>query len=395
MSILPAVIFWSFISFVLALLYIALLLFYVEHWQNQASFVETDIRRKTTVSIIIPARNESARILTCLDAVLHQNYPANLYEVIVVDDFSNDDTYALASSIQKHNLRVFQLATLLSDEQEHIHSYKKKAIEKAIDQSKAELIVCIDADVVMNEKWLRTIVAFYEKTECLMIAAPVMFHHQSSFLNHFQVLDFCGMMVSTAAVLESQQGIMCNGANLAYARQAFHYVQGFKDVDNFGSGDDVFLMHKIHTAFPGACRFLKSKVATVYTEAQPNISTFFSQRFRWASKNKHFKDRKINAQLLIVLCINISIVLNFCCWVFNCLFCFWESSSFGILLLLQLGVKSLADYIYLSTGATFFNQKASLWWFVPAQMAHIIYIVVVGVFGNFLPYQWKGRQYKK
>lgn len=384
---------WYIISFILALLYIALMLFYVEQWQNQKEFTTTDISRNTTVSIIIPARNESAHILNCLDAVLHQNYPANLYEVIVIDDFSEDDTFALASSIQKHNLRVFKLAALLADEQETIHSYKKKAIEKAIDQSQAELIVCIDADVVMGEKWLRTLVAFYEQTQCLMIAAPVMFNQRPTFTARFQTLDFCGMMVTTAAVVESGNGLMCNGANLAYTRKAFHYVQGFKEVDSFGSGDDVFLMYKIHAAFPGACRFLKSKTATVFTEAQLNTKAFFNQRLRWASKNKHFKDRKINAQLVIILLTNLSIVFNFFCWMLNLVFSFYDGAVFGYVLLIQLGIKSLADWIYLSTGATFFNRKAMLWWFIPAQVAHIIYISVVGVLGNFSSYQWKGRMY--
>jgi len=246
---------------------LALIIFYVEHWQNITEFTESEISRNTTVSIIVPARNESAHIINCLDAVLHQNYPANLYEVIVVDDFSEDDTFALANSLQKHNLRVFQLSTLLADEEEPVHAYKKKAIEKAIDQSHAELIVTIDADVVMNEKWLRTLVTFFEQTQCLMIAAPVMFHQRKSFIAHFQALDFCGMMVTTGAVIESRNGLMCNGANLAYTRKVFDYVQGFKGVDNIGSGDDVFLMYKINQAFPGACRFLKAKVATVYTEA--------------------------------------------------------------------------------------------------------------------------------
>lgn len=379
----------------LALLYIALLLFYVGQWQNQKEFISTEISRKTTISIVIPARNENGNILNCLDAVLHQNYPANLYEVIVIDDFSEDDTFALASSIQKHNLRVFQLATLLADEDETIQSYKKKAIEKAIDQSQAELIVCIDADVVMGEKWLRTLVAFYEQTQCLMIAAPVMFHQRSSFIENFQALDFCGMMVTTGAVVESNNGLMCNGANLAYTRKAFHYVKGFKDVDNFGSGDDVFLMHKIHTAFPGACRFLKAKSATVFTEAQPNITAFFSQRLRWASKNKHFKDRKINAQLLIILLFNLSIVFNFFAWLLIIVFSPYNGAAFGYLLLLQIGIKSLFDWIYLYTGASFFNYKGLLWWFLPAQIMHIIYISIVGVLGNFLSYSWKGRKYSR
>jgi len=62
---------------------------------------------------------------------------------------------------------------------------------------------------------------------------------------------------------------------------------------------------------------------------------------------------------------------------------------------LQLSIKCIADFVYLSTGASFFRRKELLWWFLPAQFAHIIYISLVGVLGNFLSYQWKGRKYKK
>jgi len=75
------------------------------------------------------------------------------------------------------------------------------------------------------------------------------------------------------------------------------------------------------------------------------------------------------------------------------IFSFYNSPVFGYLLLIQLSIKSIADWIYLSTGATFFNRKALLWWFLPAQIAHIIYISVVGVLGNFWAYRWKGRKY--
>jgi len=91
------------------------MLFYVEQWQSIPTFKEKSISRKTTVSIIIPARNESKNIIKCLNAVLNQNYPTNLFEVIVIDDFSDDDTYAKAKSINKNQLRVYQLQHLLAN----------------------------------------------------------------------------------------------------------------------------------------------------------------------------------------------------------------------------------------------------------------------------------------
>lgn len=370
------------------------MLFYVEQWQSIPTFEAKKISRKTTVSIIIPARNESENIIKCLNAVLNQNYPTNLFEVIVIDDFSEDDTYFKAKAIEKEQLRIYKLAHLLANDA-GFTSFKKKAIEKAIDQSNADLIICIDADVQMGQKWLRNIVAFYEQTDSLIIAAPVMFHPQNSFLNHFQMLDFCGMMVTTGAVIESNSGSMCNGANLAYKRNAFHYVKGFEGNQKLGSGDDVFLMHKINLAFKGSCRFIKCKAATVYTNTEPSVKKFLSQRLRWASKNKNFKDRKINAQLVLILAANLAIVYNFCLAIITGLLGSPNFKAYFILFGVTFLIKCLADFIYLYTGADYFNRKASLYWFIAAQIAHILYISIIGVLGNFLNYSWKGRRFEQ
>ena len=370
------------------------MLFYVEQWQSIPEFNAENIKRTTTVSIIVAARNESKNIIKCLTAVLNQNYPTNLFEVIVIDDFSEDDTYSKAKSIQNEQLRVYQLKHLLANDGKVV-AYKKKAIEKAIDQSQADLIITIDADVVMGEKWLRSIVSYYEQKGCLIIAAPVMFHTKNHFINHFQTLDFCGMMVTTGAVIESNSGSMCNGANMAYVRKAFYYVKGFEGNDKLGSGDDVFLMHKINMAFKGSSRFIKCKSATVFTAAQPTIKTFFSQRLRWASKNKNFKDRKINAQLVLILAANLAIVYNFCLTIITFFLGSENVKAYFALFIITFLIKCLADFIYLATGAVYFNRRAALYWFIPAQIAHILYISIVGILGNFVTYSWKGRRFNQ
>jgi len=373
--------------------YAGLILFYVIEWRKIPAYENEEISRNTTVSIVVAARNEATNIVKCLDALLHQNYPSFLYEVILIDDHSNDNTVDLAESMLAKNLRVFHLAELIGNEQ-NIHSYKKKAIEKGIDQSQAQLIVTTDADCYVSEKWLRTIVSYYEKNQCQLVAAPVMFYEDEKFIEKFQSFDFCGMMVTTGALTNSKKGVMCNGANLAYSRNVFHQVKGFQGIDQFGSGDDVFLMHKIQKEYADGCHFLKSKQATVFTLAQPTIPSFFNQRIRWASKNKYVKDWRVNLQLLWILLTNVSILLNLIafiiCFIFNCL-----SPLLIGLLIAQLIIKSIADFVYLYTGASFFNRKDLLWLFLPAQFLHILYISTVGIWGNLSNYQWKGRNYEK
>lgn len=83
-------------------------------------------------SIIIPARNEEKNIGSCLESILKNHYPASHYEIIVIDDFSTDLTGSIVQDLarQHKNVRLLLLKDLLEDP---INSYKKKAIECAIE----------------------------------------------------------------------------------------------------------------------------------------------------------------------------------------------------------------------------------------------------------------------
>src|SRR3989339_1287218 len=60
-----------------------------------------------TVSIIIPAYNESEYISDSLRSVLSLNYPKNKLEIIVVDDASTDNTLEIVKRFESSNVRVF------------------------------------------------------------------------------------------------------------------------------------------------------------------------------------------------------------------------------------------------------------------------------------------------
>ena len=81
-------------------------------------------------SVIVPARNESAVIEACLQSILAQAYPADSYEVIVVDDFSTDDTAAKVRKLaaQFPRVQLLSLQDFYADGNQL--AYKKKAIER-------------------------------------------------------------------------------------------------------------------------------------------------------------------------------------------------------------------------------------------------------------------------
>ena len=54
--------------------------------------LKSQIFGKTSLSVIIPVRNEAANIEALLNDISNQTYPKNAFEVIVVDDSSEDET---------------------------------------------------------------------------------------------------------------------------------------------------------------------------------------------------------------------------------------------------------------------------------------------------------------
>ena len=150
-------------------------------------------------SVIIPARNEEEQIGKCLQSVLNQHYPEAFFEVIVANDFSTDGTAACVRQLQGQypNLRLLEIEELLRGQK--LNSYKKKAIELAINAAKGDWIVTTDADCLVTDQWLQNLSDFINERKPVFVAAPVKINNTGSFVSIFQSLDFMTLQGVTAA----------------------------------------------------------------------------------------------------------------------------------------------------------------------------------------------------
>jgi cellulose synthase/poly-beta-1,6-N-acetylglucosamine synthase-like glycosyltransferase len=347
----------------------------------------------TKITVIIPARNEALNIGHCLQSIIDQTYPPQLFEIIVVDDHSTDDTALVVQSFNQPNIHCIFLKDHITDT---LNSYKKKAIEVAIAQSTGQLMVTTDADCFMGNNWLQTIASFYEAYKPAFIAAPVSINTNKHFLSIFQALDFMTLQGITGASVYKKMHSMCNGANMAYEKIAFNEVGGFKGIDNIASGDDMLLMHKIYQRYPDRVLFLKSREAIVQTQPMDCWKSFFQQRIRWASKADKYDDKRIIAVLVLVYFFNLLLLLLPVMAIF--------SNSTFLLFSYQLSIiqcwlglmilKTLVELFFLFPVAQFFNRQNMLWWFPVAQPFHILYTIIAGWLGKFGTYQWKDRRVK-
>jgi len=362
---------------ILFIAYSILLIRFRYAWKQLALY-QPGHTASTRISVIIPARNEENNIGPLLRALQQQSYSASNTEIIVVDDHSTDRTAEI--------VQTFPSVILIRLQEEGINSYKKKAIEKGIAVATGELIVTTDADCIPGHDWLSTIASFKEEKQAVFIAAPVVFSHDHSILQVFQALDFLVLQGITAAGVNSGTLSMCNGANMAYTKAAFTAVDGFKNIDQLASGDDMLLMHKISKTFPGQTHFLFTKDAIMTTAPMQSWSAFFNQRIRWASKARSYSDQRIFAVLLLVYLFNLSFAVSFIAG--------FRDTRYWLLLAATWIGKTLVELPFVYGVAGFFGKRSMLRWFFLFQPLHILYTISSGLLGQFGSYEWKGRKVK-
>ena len=372
-----------FIFFLLCMLgYVRMTLFSAWHFSqrkaNPSSATLSDVELPF-VSIVVPARNEERTLATCLEHLKEQSYPQNRYEVLCIDDFSEDDTYKIAMGIAQ-NFPLLQVHSLGSGNK----GGKKAALQAGISLSKGEIILQTDADCKVPPRWLEYMVKSFTP-EVGMVGGPVKLSYDKSLLQRLQALEVIGLGILGGGAILGGKPHMCNGANLAFRRSVFDEVGGYEGIDHFASGDDELLLQKIQTGTSYQIGFCPSPHATVLTAAIPSWEGLKRQRLRWVSKVRYYLNPKIQLLQLISYFAFLGIGIYFFLGILNPLY---RNYFFSLIL-----VKFSADLILMYIAGVFFEEKRLLWFLPVLECLYVPYALWVGVAGNFVrSYTWKHRK---
>lgn len=335
------------------------------------------------ISIIIPFRNESENIIANLKSIESQHYPLEKFEVIYVDDFSDDNSAGLLKqNIKKNNIRVIAVPENFS-----INAHKKRAVRYGIENAKGQIIVTTDADCVCDSEWLKSLLLTFDSLTGF-VSGPVEFKSNSSFFSEFQKLEFAGLVLSGAGLIGAGHPTICNAANIAYRRKVFDEVGGFKDQMNLSSGDDELLMQKIAKDTDFKVKFCSDKNAIVKTAANKTIGDFYQQRKRWASKGLFYGDKSLVLKLFLIYAFYVGLIIQPLLGVFF-------NQIFFVSLGLSLLLKIFFEFKILAKGKTILFNELKLKYFLMAELIQIPYIIVTGLVGAFGNYLWKSRKIKR
>jgi glycosyltransferase involved in cell wall biosynthesis len=182
-----------------------------------------------SVSVIVPVYNGADMIGACLESLLNQTYPADAYEVIVVENGSTDDTTTI---VEKYPVRLF-------------HSDKRgpsPARNLGLARSEADIVAFTDADCIADTNWLSELVKLYADPEIGGVGGAILAydHADRSIVEMFS--DEHSPLVNFVSG-ENEFLPHLYTANASYRRDLLNEVSGFNP--NLVTAEDVDLAWRL------------------------------------------------------------------------------------------------------------------------------------------------------
>lgn len=219
-----------------------------------------------TASIIIPAWNEEEVLAKTLEALEKVDYPLDICDVIVVAG-GEDATYALAQGYRSTNFGRYGVI-----EQKKGHT-KNAAIQSGIKESKGEVIVLLDADIIVTKNWLNELVKTLYEDKATCAAGGNMFPIQG-----INVVSSYPMMEKIKTQYIDKAPTLNGSATIAVKRSAVERfgMQNLFDVTVLA--DDYYLLRYL---LRNDCKIRFAKKAKVYTYFASNLRDFIKVNMRW------------------------------------------------------------------------------------------------------------------
>ncbi len=336
------------------------------------------VQGKIKIALLVPFRNEAANLGNLILDIQIQSYPSHLFEVIFINDHSEDESVKIIKQLaqQTDNLRIIHLPD---------HQFgKKAAISKGVREAGGDWIIQTDADCRLPRGFVSEHARYAEQNSQSFIAGPVLLNETNGLWNKFEVLEFMSLTASTMGSFFTGSPIMCNGANISYGREFFLRNEMEIKKINSPSGDDMFLLSRAKSEGL-KMTFLVDHQSVVNTDTCGSLLSFLSQRVRWGSKVRYYRDKDILYMAGITFLSSASILGLL-------IYGLTDISKlylFGSFLLL----KSLADLFILIVAVKKFQKLRLLWYFPFVALFYYFYLVITGTLSLVSGFRWKGRKY--
>lgn len=243
------------------------------------------------LSVVICAHNEAHNLANFLPQILLQKYPT--FEVIVVDDRSDDNSSTILKNLQKNHTHL--KIVVISKTPENINP-KKYALSEGIKNSLYDTLILTDADCFpASENWLWEISPkIFDKHQVGLGVS--LYQKEKSFLNQFiqyETLFTAIQYIGFALLGKVYMGV---GRNLVYSKKLFEQKKGFDKIATITGGDDDLLIGKI--ANKNNTYICLSPHSFTYSVPKKTWSEWYQQKKRHLSVGVYYR---LEIKILLIL----------------------------------------------------------------------------------------------
>ncbi len=336
------------------------------------------------VTVVVIVKDESQNIQSCLKSIL-SNPVELLYQIIIVDDHSDDDTITQIESLAHPKIKILQLSNFPGLVQ-YGWSYKKSGLHYALNHCETQWVMTTDGDCIVRDSWIEAMLNKVVQNKIDMLTGPIALCGNDSVMQRWQSIEMMGTMAGTMAGIESDSYHSANAANMLFQKADYlGYLEA--ESHNYASGDDVFFVQWMATN-GHRLGFIKDYRAMVTTGVEPTLQGLYQQRLRWSTKTMAYKDFGMKLFMALIFLFHAVIFINFL------LAGALMNSSLLCVGLIMLFVKAGLDFRLLHRIKPFFDYPYSLTkGFFSMIFLHSLYILLIGINGLFARnYIWKGRR---
>ena len=240
-------------------------------WMRQKQPTDTHDGIKG-MSVIVAAKNEAHNLQTYLYSLLEQDYP--LFEVIVINDGSEDDTQAVLDSYSK---RYPNLHITFVPVEAKVLSSKKLALTLGVKAARYDYLLLTDADCrPASRQWISRMMQGFAEGKEVVLGFGAYFNEKSVLnrLIQYETLTTGLQYMGMAAAGHPYMGV---GRNLAYTKEVFKKSNGFVGFTQEKAGDDDLFVNRVAR---------RSNTAVVYGRDSLTWSVPEHTWFEWWQQRK-------------------------------------------------------------------------------------------------------------
>ncbi|OEK05051.1 glycosyltransferase [Roseivirga misakiensis] len=317
---------------------------------------------KPSVSVIVAARNEAENLPKLLELLVKQDHPE--FEIIIINDRSNDDTKLIVESYSA----VIEKVRLINIEELPSHwTGKKHAIYQGIQKARNEILLFTDADCLpYSNRWISHMSGPFSKGVDIVLGLSP-YQKRKGFLNQFIQFETLFVALQYVGFTKLGNPYMGIGRNMA-VRKAKYNLAWLESNAHLEGGDDDLIVNKL--ARKGNTAVVTQKEGQTCSIPETKWSAYFKQKTRHLSAGQYYqkKDRTLLAVFTLSILFGWLLFLSLLVSAINPYF-----------ILTAFTLRSLSFYIIFARIGRKFGSPVNLWAIPLLDLCYSIYYPITGL----------------